>query len=113
MSAASDTTRRWVATLIVLLVVLRVGFWLWNTFRPTSESPDAIALQRKIAASKAYDDALLRAEAKLAQSDTAAAARLLDSLHRVPTDGLFPIERQKLAALQQHLGSVRHRPVSR
>lgn len=106
MSTPSPTTRRWVASLIVLLVLLRVGFWLWNTYFRAQEQPAEKALQQKISASKAYDDALLRAEMHLIRADTAAAIRLLDSLRRVPTDSLFPIERQKRTDLEQRLGSA-------
>jgi len=54
-----------------------------------------------------YDNALLRAQTLLNQPDTTAAARLLDSLGRVPTDQFFAIERQKLRQLQFQLDSIR------
>lgn len=103
-----DNTRRLVATLIVLLLLVRLGGWLWAKYQGTQAAATRQAAEsRRIAASKAYDDALLRAEMLLARPDTAAAAHLLDSLAAQPTDSLFPIERQKLRALQQRLAPAR------
>lgn len=102
----SDFSRRVVATLIVLLLVLRLGSWLWSKHRELDSASARTALQRKIAASKAYDDALLRAETLLTRADTVAAAHMLDSLQQVPTDSLFPIERQKLTTLKQRLDGM-------
>ncbi|MBC6697143.1 hypothetical protein [Hymenobacter sp. BT190] len=107
MSTSSDTTRRWVATLIVLLLLAQGGTWLWHKFRQMQQQPvrqaTEAALQRKIAASMAYDTALLRADSLLTAADTLAATQLLDSLRRQPTDSLFPIERQKLRQIQARL----------
>ncbi|WP_156109219.1 hypothetical protein [Hymenobacter sp. APR13] len=111
MATSSDTTRRWVATLIVLLLLAQGGTWLWRKFRQAQQQParqaTEAALQRKIAASMAYDTALLRADSLLTAADTLAATRLLDSLRRQPTDSLFPIERQKLRQLQARLAGAR------
>ncbi|MBC8083437.1 MAG: hypothetical protein H7Z21_09520 [Hymenobacter sp.] len=111
MSASSDDTRRWVAALIVLLLALQAGSWLWRKYRHAQELPRQqaaeAAIRRKIAASHAYDDALLRANVLLDQRDTAAATRLLDSLRQQPTDSLFRIERQKLRTTLQRLDSGR------
>ena len=110
MAASADTTRRWVATLIVALVLAQAGSWLWREYK-RAQSPvptaGAAALQRKIAASHAYDNALLRANALLDQQDTATARHLLDSLWQQPTTGLFQVELQKLQATRQRLASVR------
>jgi len=112
MATSSDNTRRWVATLIVLLLVLQAGNWLWQKYRRAQEAPQqqaALAVQRKIAASRAYDDALLRANTLLHQQNLAAASNLLDSLRQQPTDSLFQIERQKLQTALQRLDSLRGR----
>jgi hypothetical protein len=109
MSATSETTRRWVATLIVALLVLQAGTWLWRKYSQAKEVPRQqaeAAIQHKIAASHAYDDALLRANLLLDQQDTLAAKLLLDSLWKQPTDSLFQIERQKLKATLQRLDSA-------
>ena len=110
MPASSDTTRRWVATLIVLLLALQAGNWLWRKYRQAQDAPRQqaeAAVQRKIVASQAYDDALLRANLLLDQQDTLGAKQLLDSLWQKRTDSLFQIERQKLRATRQRLDSVR------
>lgn len=109
MATSSDTGRRWVATLIVLLLVLQAGRWLWRKYSQAQDAPRQqaeLAVQQKIAASHAYDNALLQANALLDQHDTAAAKHLLDSLQQVPTDSLFQIERQKLQAALQRLDSA-------
>lgn len=107
MATSSDTTRRWVASLIVLLLLAQAGTWAWRKTREAQQQPaqqaSQAALQRKIAASMVYDTALLRADSLLTAADTVAAARLLDSLSQQPTDSLFPIERQKLLQLQVRL----------
>ncbi|SHL23425.1 hypothetical protein [Hymenobacter psychrotolerans] len=107
---STDSTRRWVATLIVALLLAQAGLWAWRKIRPPEQSVAQAGLQHKIAASMAYDTALLRADSLLTAADTVAASRLLDSLSRQPTAGLFPIERQKLQQLQQRLSGGR--PVS-
>lgn len=99
MATSSDATRRWVATLIVLLLILQAGRWLWRKYSQAQDAPRQqaeLAMRRKIAASHAYDDALLRANYLLDQHDTVAAKHLLDSLRQAPTNSLFQIERQKL-----------------
>ena len=107
MSDSTHATRRWVATLIGLLLLLRFGSWVWSTYSHRQQRQANTALQSKILASLAYDNALLRAQTLLNQPDTAAAARLLDSLDLTPTDQLFAIERQKLRQLQLQLDSIR------
>lgn len=105
--ANAESSRRWVARLIVLLLLAQGGAWLWRKLRPQPpRQATETALQRKIAASMAYDTALLRADSLLTAADTAAAARLLDSLSQAPTDSLFPIEQQKLLRLRARLDSV-------
>jgi hypothetical protein len=109
MATSSDATRRWVATLIVLLLVLQAGRWLWRKYSQAQDAPHQqteLAVRRKIAASHAYDNALLRANYLLDQHDTIAAKHLLDSLRQVPTDSLFQIERQKLQTVLQRLDSA-------
>lgn len=105
--ADTNTARRWVATVIVLLLLAQGGTWLWRKIRQMLQQParqaTEAALQRKIAASMAYDTALLRADSLLSAADTLAATQLLDSLRRQPTDSLFPIERQKFLQLQVRL----------
>ncbi|MBD2714287.1 hypothetical protein KBK19_04490 [Microvirga sp. STR05] len=108
--STSDSSHRWVATLIVLLLLFQAGNWVWHKYQQFQQEPalkSAAALKQKIKASMAYDTALLVADSLLASADTATAARLLDSLSQQSTDGLFPIERQKLQRLQQRLDSVR------
>ena len=108
--SSSDSSHRWVATLIVLLLLFQAGNWVWHKYRQFQQQPalkSAAALKHKIEASMAYDTALLLADSLLTTTDTLAAARLLDSLSKQPTDGLFPIERQKLQRLQQRLDSLR------
>jgi hypothetical protein len=99
-----------VATLIVLLLLAQGGAWLWRKVRRAQQQParqaTEAALQRKIAASMAYDTALLRADSLLTAADTLAATHLLDSLRRQPTDSLFPIERQKLQQLVARLAGT-------
>ncbi|WP_022825488.1 hypothetical protein [Hymenobacter norwichensis] len=109
MAASSETTRRWVATLIVLLLLGQASSWLWRKYRRVQDAPQQqaeVAVQRKIAASRAYDDALLRANHLLDRHETTAAQSLLDSLRQVPTDSLFQIERQKLRSTLRRLDSV-------
>jgi hypothetical protein len=107
MADSTHTTRRWVATLIVLLLLFRFCGWIWNTYSHRQQTQADTALHNKILASMAYDDALRRAQALLNQSDTVAATELLDSLGREPTDQLFGVERQKLRQLRLRLDSVR------
>lgn len=108
-----NTARRWVATLIVLLLLAQAASWAWRKVQQARQQPAQqaaeVALRRKVAASMTYDTALLHADALLTASDTAAAAHLLDSLRRQPTDSLFPIERQKLRQLQARLDAARAR----
>ncbi|WP_375435326.1 hypothetical protein [uncultured Hymenobacter sp.] len=107
--AVPTSTMRHVATLIVLLLVLQAGKWLWRTYSHSRNAPQqqaAISLQQKIAASHAYDNALQRADALLDQQDTTATRRLLDSLGQQPTKDLFQIELQKLKAVRQRLDSL-------
>jgi hypothetical protein len=109
MATSSETTRRWVATLIVLLLLGQAGSWLWRKYRRVQDTPRQqaeLAVQRKIAASRAYDNALLRANRLLDQRNLVAAQHLLDSLQREPTDSLFQIERQKLRSTLRRLDSV-------
>lgn len=109
MANSSETTRRWVATIIVFLLLGQAGSWLWRKYSQAQDAPQQqveLAVQQKIAASHAYDNALLRANHLLDQRDTAAAKHLLDSLQQIPTDSLFQIERQKLRAVLQRLDSV-------
>jgi hypothetical protein len=111
--ADTDSARRWVATLIVLLLLAQAAAWGWRKVRQarqrSAQQATEAALRRKIAASMAYDTALLRADSLLAAANTAAAARLLDSLRQQPTDSLFPIERQKLRQLQARLDAAQAR----
>ncbi|HEX8428902.1 hypothetical protein [Hymenobacter sp.] len=109
MAASTDSKRRLVATLIVLLLVLQAITWGWRSYRRAQSVPqqqDAAILQKKIAASHAYDNALLRANALLDQQDTTAARRLLDSLGQQPTENLFQIELQKLRTARRRLNSL-------
>ena len=109
MAASTNTARRRVATLIVLLLALQAGKWLWRTYRHAQDAPRqqaATTLKQKIAASHAYDNALQKADALLDRQDTRAARRLLDSLGQHPTTGLFQIELQKLKAVRQRLDSL-------
>lgn len=109
MAASSDTARRWVATLIVFLLLGQAGSWLWRKYRRTQDAPRQqaeLAEQRKIAASRAYDDALLRANRFLDQRNLVAAQHLLDSLQQESTDNLFQIERQRLRHTLQRLDSI-------
>ena len=102
-----NTARRWVATLIVLLLLAQAASWAWRKVQQArqqlAQQATEAALQRKIAASMTYDTALLCADVLLTASDTVAAARLIDSLSLHSTDGLFPIERQKLRQLLARL----------
>ncbi|UOQ66806.1 hypothetical protein [Hymenobacter volaticus] len=109
MAASTNSARRHVATIIVLLLLLQAGRWLWRTYQHAQEAPQqqaTTALQQKIAASHAYDNALLRANKLLDRQDTAVARRLLDSLEQLSTKDLFQIELQKLKTLQQRLDSL-------
>ncbi|UOG75524.1 hypothetical protein MTX78_02755 [Hymenobacter tibetensis] len=111
MAEPANNTRRWVATLLAVLFAIQAGNWLWRTYRrlqgPTPQQVAEAALQRKIAASHAYDNQLLRANSLLDRQDTTAASHLLDSLRQQPTSGLFPIELQKLRTTTLRLDSVR------
>lgn len=105
--ASQHPARRWVATLIMLLLLLRLGNWAWQAyFRQQRSRAAASELHRKVLASRAYDNALLRANALLDQGQTATATQLLDSLRRQPADSVFAIEKQKLRATQRRLDSV-------
>lgn len=109
MAASTHTVRRRVATFIVLLLALQAGKWLWRTYRQAQDAPSqhaATALQQKIAASHAYDNALRKADVLLNHQDTTVARRLLDSLGQQPTKDLFQIELQKLKAVRQRLDSL-------
>lgn len=109
MGAPTNPVRHHVATIIVLLLILQAGRWLWRTYRHAQEAPQqqaATTLQQKIAASHAYDNVLLRANALLDRQDTAVARRLLDSLGQQPTQEVFQIELQKLRAARQRLDSL-------
>ncbi|MDF7814661.1 hypothetical protein [Hymenobacter sp. YC55] len=111
MAASTSSVRRHVATIIVLLLILQAGRWLWRTYRHAQNSPQqqaATALQQKIAASHAYDNALLRANTLLNQQDTTTARRLLDSLEQQPTSALFQIELQKLKVVRKRLDSLQN-----
>lgn len=95
--------------MIVLLLLVQAGNWLWRKYRQVQDEPHQqaeAAIEHKIAASHAYDDALLRANLLLDRQDTLAAKQLLDSLWKQPTDSLFQIERQKLQRTLQRLDSV-------
>ena len=109
MAASTNTARRHVATIIVLLLALQAGRWLWRTYRHAQNVPQqqaATFLQQKIAASHAYDNALLRANTLLDQQDTVGARRLLDSLEQQPTKEVFQIELQKLKTVRHRLDSL-------
>lgn len=109
MADSTNSIRRHVATIIVLLLLLQAGRWLWRTYHHAQDAPQqqaATALQQKIAASHAYDNALLRANTLLDHQDTTAARRLLDSLGQQPTKEVFQIELQKLKAARQRLDSL-------
>ena len=93
------------------LLALQAGNWLWRSYGRAQKLPRQpaakAALQRKIAASRAYDDALLRADSLLDRHNVIGAGCLLDSLRQQPTDHLFRIERQKLQVALQRLDSGR------
>jgi hypothetical protein len=115
MADSTIPIRRHVATIIVLLLVLQAGRWLWRTYRHAHDVPQqqvATALQQKIAASHAYDNALLRVDRLLDRRDTAAARRLLDSLVQHPAKEVFQIELQKLKAVRQRLDSLQSASVT-
>lgn len=105
--SSDHTTRRWVATLIAVLLLARLGSWVWRTyFREQRGHAAAAAVHRKVQASHAFDNALLRADALLRQGQLAAASHLLDSLRRLPPGSVFAVERHKLRTTQRRLDSV-------